>query len=180
MGQHCIKAIIKDNIYKCPKCREIHKIETPEDMPIMYDIIDIIRVFTTMNFSTEKNKSCTSGATNKDVCNIHYKVISHWCNRCHVWICDKCLDSHSTLLGCSTANLEGKKEEHLKNKNMLLAKFEKGANYVSNEIKQHKKLVEEYTKLAEKHADEEKKFQIVLEEGNSHKENFEEFVKKQS
>ena len=39
---------------------------------------------------------------------------------------------------------------------MLLAKFEKGANYVSNEIKQHKKLVEEYTKLAEKHADEEK------------------------
>ena len=41
---------------------------------------------------------------------------------------------------------------------MLLAKFEKGANYVSNEIKQHKKLVEEYTKLAEKHADEEKKF----------------------
>ena len=63
---------------------------------------------------------------------------------------------------------------------MLLAKFEKGANYVSNEIKQHKKLVEEYTKLAEKHADEEKKFQIVLEEGNSHKENFEESVKKQT
>ena len=71
-------------------------------------------------------------------------------------ICDKSLDSPSTLHGCSTANLEGKKEEHLKNENMLLAKFEKGANYVSNEIKQHKKLVEEYTKLAEKHADEEK------------------------
>ena len=34
--------------------------------------------------------------------------------------------------------------------------------------------------MAEKPADEEKKFQIVLEEGNSHKENFEESVKKQS
>ena len=66
----------------------------------------------------------------------------------NLWICDKCLDAHSTLLGCSTASLECKKEEHLQNKDMILANFEEGANNMSKEIQEHKK-------LAERHAEEE-------------------------
>ena len=115
----------------------IHKIDTPEAFPVCFGIIDIIRVLKTGNIPvTKKTKLSTLGDTNEDVCNIHSITIRHWCHRCQVWICDKCLDSHSTLLGyrCSTSNLESKKEEHLNNNDMLLATFEEGANHMSNEM----------------------------------------------
>ena len=125
------------------------------------------------NFSsTSKTESLASGTTNENVCNIQCLTVSQWCYKCHIWICDKCLNSHSTVNGCSTANLKSKKEEHLKNKSWIIANFEEGANYLSNELQEHEKKAEKHTRLAEKRV-KGKKIRILSEEANGHKKTFE-------
>ncbi|CAL4094306.1 unnamed protein product, partial [Meganyctiphanes norvegica] len=164
----CVKALIKDNILECPTCRQKNTVKVPEDLTINFGLIDVIRAFKTNHISwTKKNEPNVSGATNDEICKVHYKAISHWCFKCQDWICTECLEYHSTLVGCTTAisskAIENIKEKHNKNIDEQLNVFEENANYLKSKRQEH-------LKLAEKHGAEAEKLNTLLEEGNFHKE----------
>ncbi|CAL4149346.1 unnamed protein product, partial [Meganyctiphanes norvegica] len=172
----CIKALIKDNIFECPKCRQKNKVCTPDDMPVNFGLIDVIRAFQSKSIPLAKESVLGApGAANDEVCDVHCKAIAHWCFKCQLWICDECLEDHSTLMGCSTDTstkaLKGMKDKQTKDTNSLLTKFEEDTKYVSTKL-------EEHTKLAEKHGEEAKKLRNLLEEGKIHKEKLEESKKR--
>ena len=76
-----------------------------------------------------------SGATNADACNIHYKPISHWCNKCELWICELCTESHSVLMGCSTVTsteaIGTLKHKHIAGINTLMTVCEEDVKYLT-------------------------------------------------
>ncbi|CAL4218767.1 unnamed protein product, partial [Meganyctiphanes norvegica] len=121
----CLGAIIKDSIFECPKCRQKHIVKIPDDLPVSFGLIDVIRAFKSKSIPLPKEtEPSTPGATNEEVCNMHGKSLDHWCYKCQFWICKECLDSHTTLVGCSTTTstnaIKDIKDKHLKNIDMLL------------------------------------------------------------
>ncbi|CAL4123762.1 unnamed protein product, partial [Meganyctiphanes norvegica] len=165
----CIRTLIKDNILECPTCRQTNNFNTPDDLPINYDLIDVIRMLQTINIPSEKETIVReSEASNNEVCSVHCEVISHWCQTCQMWICADCLESHSTVIGCSTITsikaLETMKHKQIKDINALVFAFEEDTQYLSSQLEHH-------IKLAKKHDEEANKFRNLIEEGKIHKEN---------
>ncbi|CAL4169252.1 unnamed protein product [Meganyctiphanes norvegica] len=164
----CLKALINNSIFACPKCRKKHKVNFADDLPIHFDLIDVIQVFKAKDASlTTETESRVSDPTQNDVCNVHFKALGHWCFKCQIWLCDDCLDYHPITLGCSTTisteAIVSMKEKNITNTDLLLNNFEEDANYLSSMIQQH-------TELAKKHEEKANKLRIYLEEGNTHKE----------
>ncbi|CAL4086068.1 unnamed protein product, partial [Meganyctiphanes norvegica] len=156
----CVRALVKDSIFECPKCKQRNKNVVPDDLPISSGLIDVIRHFKSMkNPSTKETDLSTSRATNAETCKDHNKVIDYRCMKCNYWICKDCLDSHTTFKGCSIITsakaMNSMKEQHLKNVDMLLTIFEEDANHVSTKIQEHNKEI--------------KKLQDMLEQGNIRK-----------
>ncbi|CAL4125591.1 unnamed protein product, partial [Meganyctiphanes norvegica] len=91
----CIKALIKNSIFECPKCRQKNQAEVPEDFQINFGLIEVVRGFKTISIPLAKEtEPSASGATNDEVCKVHKKAIEHRCLKCQMWICQDCLDSH--------------------------------------------------------------------------------------
>ncbi|CAL4065866.1 unnamed protein product [Meganyctiphanes norvegica] len=154
----CIRALIKDSILECPTCRQKNKAETADDLQINFDLIDAMRAFKSKSIHLAKEtESQVSGASNEELCNIHSKSLGHWCLKCLFFICDDCLEYHSSLTDCATIiatkAMKGIKEKPLKNIDMLLKAFEKETKYVSSKIKEK---TEKRNELLEK-ADRQKK-----------------------
>ncbi|CAL4224964.1 unnamed protein product, partial [Meganyctiphanes norvegica] len=175
----CLKALIKDSIFECPKCREKNKVDVPEDLPVSFGLIDVIRAFKTKNISsTKETEPKTAGATNDEVCKLHKKAIGHRCLKCQLWICDDCVDNHSSLIGCSTISssnaVDSMKEKHTKSVNMLLVSFVIDANYLSSKIHENSNKRKELLNRVKKLAEEEENIQNLLAQGNIHKEKLEE------
>ncbi|CAL4177297.1 unnamed protein product, partial [Meganyctiphanes norvegica] len=175
----CLKALIKDNIFECPKCREKNKVEVPEDLTVNFGLIDVIRAFKTKNISLIKEtEPQASGATNDEVCKLHQKTIGHRCLKCQMWICGDCLDNHSHLIGCSTISapdaVSSMKGEHTKSVDRLLASFEIDAKCVSSKINEKSNKRKELLDKVKKLSEDEEKLQNLFEQGNIHKEKLEE------
>ncbi|CAL4060168.1 unnamed protein product, partial [Meganyctiphanes norvegica] len=171
----CIRAIIKDDIYMCPKCRQKHVVKVPEDLPVCFVLSDVIRAFKSQNISLRKEtKSTVTGATNDEVCNVHNEAIGHWCFKCQLWICVECLDSHNILAGCSTATttkaMVDIKEKQSKNIDKLLNIFEEDTKYLTCKSQELKDKRQEHLKKAEQYGEEINKIGNSLEQGNSYKE----------
>ncbi|CAL4060498.1 unnamed protein product [Meganyctiphanes norvegica] len=179
----CIKALIKDNIFECPKCRQKNKVDDAEDMPVNFGLIEVVRAFKTKSIPLAKEtESRSSGATNEEVCNMHGKSISHWCLKCQLWLCHGCLEHHTSLLGCSTAvetkAIEGMKETNSKDTDVLLTIFEEDTKFVSSKIKElndkRKEIADKRQELLERFEKYGEKVDMltgVLEQGNLQKEN---------
>ncbi|CAL4096309.1 unnamed protein product [Meganyctiphanes norvegica] len=137
----CIGALIKDGIYECPTCRQKNKVVTADDLQVNYDLIEVIRGFKTKNDPMPKEtESIVSGATNEEVCDIHCKALGLWCLKCQYFICEDCVEFHSSLTGCSTAiatnMMEDMKCKPLENIDILLSNFEMNAKYASSNIQE--------------------------------------------
>ncbi|CAL4074409.1 unnamed protein product [Meganyctiphanes norvegica] len=172
----CIKALIKDSIFECPKCRQKNKVDVPDDMPVCFGLIDVIRAFKNKSIKlANEAESIKSGATNEEVCNVHDKAISHWCSTCQLWICTECLESHSLLLGCSTSiaakAMESIREEISKDTDVLLSVFEDKAKSVSSKIQVYTDKRKEFLEKAEECGKEVNMLCNLLEQGNLQKEN---------
>ncbi|CAL4215694.1 unnamed protein product, partial [Meganyctiphanes norvegica] len=175
----CLRELIKDSKFECPKCRKINKVDVPEDLPVCFGLIDVIRAFKAKHISlTNESEHQTPGATNGEICKLHQKAIGHRCLKCQLWICDDCVDNHSTLLGCSTISssnaVDSMKEKQTQSVDMLLTSFVIDANYLSSKIHENsnkrKELLDKVWKLAE----DEEKIKNLLAQGNIHKEKLEE------
>ncbi|CAL4078929.1 unnamed protein product, partial [Meganyctiphanes norvegica] len=130
----CIKALIKNRIFECPKCRQKNKVDVPEDLPVCFGLIDVIRAFKTQSISIPREtESRASGASNDESCSVHWKAIRHWCLKCQMWLCQECLESHTTLIGCYTATsakaMADMKEKHSKNIDMIITLFEENTKF---------------------------------------------------
>ncbi|CAL4127165.1 unnamed protein product, partial [Meganyctiphanes norvegica] len=177
----CVKALIKNGIFECPKCRQKNKVDVPSDMPVVFGLIDVIRAFKTRNIPMpNETEPSTSGTSNAEVCKVHHKAIGHRCLKCQMWLCQDCLESHSTLIGCSTISssnaVNGMKEQHKKDINILRTLFEEDESYVSSKIQEHTDNRKELLEKAEKHSEEIEKFSKLLEKWKIHKEKFEESI----
>ncbi|CAL4122035.1 unnamed protein product [Meganyctiphanes norvegica] len=178
----CVKSLILNSTFVCPRCRKEHKIEVPEDLSVNFGLIDAIREFKTKGHSTKETESIVSEATINEVCNIHCQAIGHWCCKCQIWLCDDCLETHTALLGCSSTTSEeaikNMKEKHNKNIDMLLNTFEEDANYVSTKIQEHTDKRKVLLEKADKHCEEVKELSHLLEQGKIHQEQLVESKKK--
>ncbi|CAL4240675.1 unnamed protein product [Meganyctiphanes norvegica] len=171
----CVRAIIKDSIFECPKCRQKNKLETADDLLINFGLVDVVRAFKTKNPALTKEIGPNiSGATNDEVCKVHKKAIRHRCLKCPMWICDDCIDSHSTLMGCSVIRsskaVNIMKDEHTQNVNMLVTMFNDDVSFISSKIQEHSDKRKEHMESAKKHGEEEEKLRNLLEQGNIQKE----------
>ncbi|CAL4236883.1 unnamed protein product [Meganyctiphanes norvegica] len=179
----CLKALIKDGAFECPKCRQKNLVYLPEDLPVCFALIDIIRAFKDRNIASVKETApIVSGPTTEEVCNIHSKALGHWCWKCQVWLCIECLESHTTMVGCSTTTsikaLDEMKENQVKNIDELLSIFENDTKFMSSRIQKlndkKKELFDkrqELLEMAEKFGEEVNEICNALEQGNIHKEN---------
>ncbi|CAL4149345.1 unnamed protein product, partial [Meganyctiphanes norvegica] len=172
----CIKALITDSIFECPKCRQKNKVDIPEDLAVCFGLIDVIRAFKTQSIPMPREtESRASGASNGDMCTVHCKAIRHWCLKCQMWICQDCLDSHTTQIGCSTATsdkaMADMKEKHSKNIDMVITLFEENAKYMSSRIEKLNDKRKEIARLDEKYAEEVKQICNILEQGKVHEKN---------
>lgn len=161
----CLASLIGDGVFECPKCRHKSNVSSPDDLPVSFGLIDVIRALkSTKISSTITVDSRASGATNGDVCDIHCKPISHWCNKCILWICKECLETHTELIGCSTnistEVIGSMKERHIKGTDILMTVCDEDVKCMS--LKK-----QEFTKIVEK-LDE--KLQNWTAEGNDHME----------
>ncbi|CAL4162789.1 unnamed protein product [Meganyctiphanes norvegica] len=163
----CLRLLIQDNTFVCPKCRQKSKVAVAEDLTINFGLIDAIRAF-------ETNKS-KSRATHDEVCQVHSKTIAHHCLQCQLWICDDCLDSHCTITGCSTITsfkaMNKMKEKHTTNTDMLLNIFDDDANYLGIKIQEHTDKKMEHLKKAKKHDEEIKHLHNLIEVGHIQRKN---------
>ncbi|CAL4082239.1 unnamed protein product [Meganyctiphanes norvegica] len=171
----CIGALIKDSIFECPKCRQKNKIDAPNNMPINFGLIDVIRAFKSKRIPMAKETdSSASGASNEEMCIIHCKSLTHWCFKCQIWICKECIEAHTSLVGCTTASapkaMENMKEKHNKSMDILLATFEQDTKYMAFNIKELNDKKRELLEKAEKCGEEAQKIYNVLEQGENHKE----------
>ncbi|CAL4079112.1 unnamed protein product [Meganyctiphanes norvegica] len=174
----CIKALIKDSIFECPKCRQKNKVDAPEDMTVSFGLIDVIRAFKTKSIPLDKEmEPKSSGATNDEVCNMHGKSLGHWCLKCQLWLCSECLENHTSLVGCSTKTVDDMKKKNNKDTDVLLSSFEVNTEFVSSKIQElndkrkeisdkRKKLLE----ISEKYGEEVNMLTSILEQGNLQKE----------
>ncbi|CAL4151186.1 unnamed protein product, partial [Meganyctiphanes norvegica] len=81
----CIKALIKDSIFMCPKCRQKNNVDAAEDMPVNFGLIDVVRAFKTKSIPLAKEtESILPRATDEEVCNFHCKSLRHWCLKCQL------------------------------------------------------------------------------------------------
>ncbi|CAL4102772.1 unnamed protein product [Meganyctiphanes norvegica] len=172
----CAMALIKDSIFECPKCRMKHKVDIADDLPVCFGLVDVIRAFRTTNITmTNTTGSKVSGATNEEVCNVHSKAISHWCIKCQMWICKDCLESHTYLIGCSTAistkAMEGMKAKTIKDIDTLLNRFEEDTSNVASMIQEQRDRRKELLEKVERHSEEIQKLCNLLEQGSIQKEN---------
>ena len=129
-------SLICGGVYECPKCRHKTNVNSPNDFPVVFGLIDVIRALKTKKLvSSIRAHSMESGATNADACNIHYKPISHWCNKCELWICELCTESHSVLMGCSTVTsteaIGTLKHKHIAGINTLMTVCEEDVKYLT-------------------------------------------------
>ncbi|CAL4076527.1 unnamed protein product, partial [Meganyctiphanes norvegica] len=138
----CVTALIKDNIIECPTCRQKNKADTANDLQTNFDLLDVIRHFKTTNIPLDsENESIVAGATNEELCIIHCKSLGHWCLKCQCFICDDCLEYHTTSTKCSVINankaIEKIKKKPLKIIDNVLYCFEKDAQYVPSKIQEN-------------------------------------------
>ncbi|CAL4086462.1 unnamed protein product, partial [Meganyctiphanes norvegica] len=181
----CITSLIKDGTFECPKCRQKNLVYLPEDLPVCFALIDIIRTFKDKNIPLVKETApIASGDTSEEICHIHCKALGHWCWKCQIWICVECLESHTTMTDCSTTTstkaMDDMKEKQLKDIDTLFSIFEKDTNRLNdkkkNLIDKRKELLEraekkELLERAEKYGEEVNEICNALEQGNIHKEN---------
>ncbi|CAL4159222.1 unnamed protein product, partial [Meganyctiphanes norvegica] len=171
----CLKALIKGNIFECPKCRQKSIVRAVEDLPVCFGLIDAIRAFKSIkNPLTNEIQSRELGASNDEVCKVHHKAIEHRCLKCQSWICNDCLDSHSTYTGCSMISsskaVESMKEKHAKDIDMLLNIFEEDTNYLSSKVQELTDKRKELLEKAEEHGEEINEICKIIEQGKSEKE----------
>ncbi|CAL4187116.1 unnamed protein product [Meganyctiphanes norvegica] len=178
----CISALIKDSIFECPKCRQKSKVEVPGDMPVSYGLIDVIRAFSTQSIPmSRETESRASGSAIDEMCTVHSKALTHWCFKCQIWICQECLESHTTIIDCSTTTsdkaMEDMKETNSKNIGMVISLFEENTKYMSyriGELNDKRKEISdkrrELMEMDEKCGEELKNIGNSLEQGNMHKE----------
>ncbi|CAL4139559.1 unnamed protein product [Meganyctiphanes norvegica] len=167
----CIKALIKDSIFECPKCREKNKVVAVEDMPVNFGLVDVIRAFKTKSIPLAKEtESRLPTATNDEVCNMHCKSLSHWCLKCQLWLCNECLENHTSFLGCSTQTIDVMKDKTNKDTDVLLTIFEDDAKSVSSKIQELNDKRQELLEISDKYGEEVKVLTNILEQGNLQKE----------
>ncbi|CAL4102114.1 unnamed protein product [Meganyctiphanes norvegica] len=178
----CIKALIKASIFMCPKCRQKNKVDAAEDMPVNFGLIDVVRAFKTKSIPLAKEtESRLPRATNDEVCNMHGKSLGHWCRKCQLWLCNECLEHHTSSLGCSTEVatkiMDEMKEKNSKDTDVLLSIFEDDTKFVSSkiqELKDNRKEIsdkrQELLERSEKYGEEVIMLTNVLEQGNLQKE----------
>lgn len=170
----CLRSLITNGLYCCPKCREVTKINVPDDLPVNFGLIDVIRAFKTNNLSVVKETGeRLYGATNYEICKVHHKAIEYRCLGCEMWICDDCQESHTTLIGCrivsSSIAVDTMKKKQNQDANAVLTIFNSAVNCASFRIEEHAKKRKEHIEMANKHAEEEEKLSYMLEQGNDHK-----------
>ncbi|CAL4144589.1 unnamed protein product, partial [Meganyctiphanes norvegica] len=141
-----------------------------------------VRVFKTKSITvTKETEPKSSGASNEEVCSVHCKAISHWCFKCQLWICVECLESHSSLLGCTTAietnAMENIKEKTCNDMDVLLSIFEDDAKFVSTKIQESTQKRKEILEKAETYGQEVKTLCSLLEQGNLQKDKLVEMKK---
>ena len=74
----CIKTLIQECVFECPNCRQKNKVVVPDDLPVSFGLIDVIRAFNTQKVSLSKQSQPGSSGVNKnDLCKVHFKSIRH-------------------------------------------------------------------------------------------------------
>ncbi|CAL4151188.1 unnamed protein product [Meganyctiphanes norvegica] len=174
----CIKALIKDSIFMCPKCRQKNKVAAAEEMPVSFGLLDVIRAFKTKSIPLAKEtESILPRATDEEVCNFHCKSLGHWCLKCQLWLCNECLENHTSLVGCSTKTVDDVKKKNIKDTDVLLSSFEDDTKFVSSKIQElndkRKEISDKRQELlerSEKYGEEVNMLTSFLKQGNLQKE----------
>ena len=165
----CVRALIKDSFYKCPKCRGMHEVKVPEDLQVNFELMEVISAFKGKCISLAESK--VSGATNYNLRNVHSAPIRHWCSSCQMWFCDDCYESHIELLDCYTRiaakPMEDMQKENVNSIDMLLTNAEEDAADTRNED----------LKMIEKHDEEIKKLTHLVQQMNNAKKKMEDAKK---